>query len=116
MKILFDQNVPLNLHKYLPNHDVQTAEMVGWDRWTNGDLLLAAEQAAYTIFVTCDQSLRYQQNLAGRSIAIVEISLAHWPSIMARVAEIVKTVEACTEGDYRRVECPYVRSNQRLKG
>gem|GEM_PF-6503045 len=41
----------------------------GWDRLRNGDLLNAAESAAFDMFVTADKNLRYQQQLIGRGIA-----------------------------------------------
>jgi hypothetical protein len=38
---------------------------------TNGALLRAAEDAAVDVLLTTDHSIRYQQNLTGRKIAIV---------------------------------------------
>ncbi|HME10781.1 MAG TPA: hypothetical protein VKG25_27240 [Bryobacteraceae bacterium] len=45
----------------------------GWDRFTNGALLDIAEQTGFEVLVTADKNIRYQQNLAGRKIAIVVI-------------------------------------------
>src|SRR5437667_3633094 len=42
----------------------------GWSGKQNGELLRLAE-AAFDVLVTVDTNLRYQQNLAGRRIAIV---------------------------------------------
>lgn len=36
-----------------------------------GELLTAAETAKFDVFLTVDQGIEYQQNLAGRSIAII---------------------------------------------
>ena len=41
----------------------------------NGELLDAAEAAGFELFLTTDRNTRYQQNLTGRRIAIVEIPL-----------------------------------------
>src|SRR5512142_538618 len=39
----------------------------------NGELLSFVEQAGFQVFVTLDKGIRYQQNLAGRNIAILII-------------------------------------------
>ena len=77
MRILFDKNVPYPLLRYLGKHDVSTAEELGWSRLVNGDLLRAAKDAGFAVFVTPDQSLEYQQNLKGRKLALVVLSTNH---------------------------------------
>ena len=72
MRILFDHCTPAPLRKYLSDHTVEFAGKRGWDRLTNGSLLAAAE-AEFDLFITCDQNLRYQQNLQSRRIAILEL-------------------------------------------
>lgn len=69
MRILFDQGTPVGLRRYLPGHIVITAYEQNWSTLTNGDLLAAAENAAFEVFVTTDANLRYQQNLMGRKLA-----------------------------------------------
>ena len=66
MKILFDHGTPRPLRRELPGHSVDTAADKGWDRLANGDLIDSAEQDGYEILITTDQSMRHQQNLAGR--------------------------------------------------
>lgn len=67
MKILFDQGTPVPLRRHLAEHTVKTAYEEGWSNLSNGDLLNAAGEAGYQLFVTTDQNLRYQQNLRGRT-------------------------------------------------
>ena len=43
----------------------------GWELLENGELLRKAEEAGYEIIVTTHQSMRFQQNLSGRNLAIV---------------------------------------------
>jgi hypothetical protein len=45
----------------------------GWGGIRNGDLLQRAE-GEFDLFITSDQNIRYQQNLTGRAIAILELS------------------------------------------
>ena len=108
MRVLFDQNVPIDLAPHLTGHEVTTARRMGWSELENGDLLKAAESGGFSVFVTCDRNLRYQQNLAGRSIAIVEITKNNWPSIKPHTATVLAAVDASVPGAYRTVECSYV--------
>ncbi len=64
MRILFDQGTPVLLRQTLTAHKVSTAFEMGWAKLENGDLLRAAE-GQFDVFITTDQNLRYQQNLAG---------------------------------------------------
>jgi len=41
------------------------------DQLDNGELLTEAEAAGFEVLITTDKNLPYQQNLAGRNIAVV---------------------------------------------
>ena len=43
----------------------------GWSTQLNGDLIAAAETAPFEILVTTDNYLKYQQNLATRTLSII---------------------------------------------
>jgi hypothetical protein len=43
---------------------------MGWTGIKNGELLRRAEEQ-FDVFVTADQKLRHQQNLSGRTLAII---------------------------------------------
>jgi hypothetical protein len=74
MQILFDQATPVPLRRHLHGHTVRTAAQQGWATLKNGDLLVAAEAAGFDLLLTTDKNIRYQQNLAGRKIAIVVLA------------------------------------------
>jgi hypothetical protein len=61
------------MHKLLSGHDCSTVQARGWGGIKNGDLLQRAE-TEFDLFITADQNIRYQQNLIGRRIAILELS------------------------------------------
>ena len=103
MRILFDKNVPYPLRRYLANHDVRTAEELGWARLVNGDLLRAAEDAGFGVMVTADQSLEYQQNLKGRKLALVVLSTNHIGVLEKNPEKLVAAVDAAREGGYEFV-------------
>ncbi len=75
----------------------------GWDRLKNGELLKAAEAAGFEVLVTGDRSIRYQQNLAGRKIAIVVLPSGRWPLVERQVEEIVAAVDVATTGSYKEI-------------
>lgn len=71
MRILFDQGTPAPLRHALIGHTIETAFELGWATLQNGELIAAAEEAGFGVFVTTDKNLKYQQNLEARSIYIV---------------------------------------------
>jgi predicted nuclease of predicted toxin-antitoxin system len=101
MRIVFDQGTPVPLRRWLTAHQVETAWQRGWAELSNGDLLSAAESAAFDLLVTTDQNLRYQQNLSGRRIAILVLAVANWPTLEPHAADIAAAVSAMEPGAFR---------------
>ena len=85
MLILFDQGTPTPLRAALVGHTVDTAFERGWSTLGNGELLAAAEAAAFDVFVTTDQQLRHQQSMTGRRLGPGETGSR--PHNMRRVPE-----------------------------
>ncbi len=71
MRILIDERIDERFRNSFPGHDCQTARYAGLAGLENGELLDAAETAKFDVFLTVDQGIEYQQNLAGRKIAIL---------------------------------------------
>lgn len=106
MKILFDQGTPVPLRHALGAHDISTAFERGWQQLQNGELLTAAENAEFDAIITTDQNLRYQQNLAGRRVAIVVLSTTDWRRIRAHTDMVLRTIEALAPGAYIELSIP----------
>lgn len=104
MRILFDHNVPVPLRHALSGHTVSTAAELGWDRLSNGRLLVAADEAAFEVMVTSDKGFLYEQNLAGRRIALVVLSRGNWPDVRLQVAKILIALQSCKSGECTFVE------------
>jgi predicted nuclease of predicted toxin-antitoxin system len=104
MKILFDQGTPVPLRRLLPEHTITTVAECGWATWQNGQLLAAAEEAQYEVFVTTDQNLRYQQPVTGRRLAIVVLTSTSWPKIQGHIATIRTVLAQTTVGSYQEIE------------
>ena len=103
MNILFDGCVPRPLRKYLIGHNVKTAQENNWSELRNGDLLQAAENQ-FDVFVTSDKNIRYQQNLAGRRIAITVLPTNHWPVLRLMTDRIAATINQLKPGDFVEIE------------
>jgi hypothetical protein len=106
MRILFDHSTPAPLRHALTTHVVVEAVERGWEMLENGALLDAAEAEGFKIFVTADKNIRYQQNLAGRGIAVVILGNAQWPVLRRHVDRVVAALEEAMPGSYTEVEVP----------
>ena len=103
MRILFDQGTPAPLRRQLDDHVVDTAAERGWSDLDNGDLIDSAEQAGYEVLIATDQNLRYQQNFAGRRLAVVVLLSTAWPKVRLRVEEIRTALDQIGPGELREV-------------
>ncbi|MEB3169943.1 MAG: DUF5615 family PIN-like protein [Synechococcaceae cyanobacterium] len=106
MRILFDQGTPVPLRRSLNGHVIATAYELGWSTVTNGDLIRLAEQEGFELLITTDTNLRYQQNLRGRSMAILVLTTTSWPRIRAVVAEIQGAIDSIVSGAYKELPIP----------
>jgi predicted nuclease of predicted toxin-antitoxin system len=105
MRILLDVCTPVQVRHALPGHDVETAFKMGWGELENGALLIAAESAGFDLFIICDKNMRYQQNLAGRKVAILELWTNH-PTLERNFERILAAAESMSSGEYRALEAP----------
>lgn len=108
MLVLFDNGTPRTLARFLiDRHMVTEVRARGWEELGNGDLLREAEAAGFDVLVTTDKNLSYQQNLTGRTIAIVVLGQGRWSLIRQCVAEVVAAVNAAAPGSFAEVDIPY---------
>ena len=103
MKILFDHGTPAPLRHHLTERSVDRSTERGWELLENGELIRKAEEEGYEVIVTTDQSMRYQQNLTGRRLAIVVLLATAWPRVQHRTAEIRQAIEEVGPGELREV-------------
>ena len=73
MRLLLDESLPRDLKRELGAHEVVTVPEQGWAGKGNGELLSLADKQ-FDVFVTADQGIEYQQNLAGFGIAVVTLA------------------------------------------
>jgi hypothetical protein len=107
MLILFDHGTPSGIAGALSGHEVTEARERGWDRISNGELLKAAEEGGFDLLLTTDKNIRYQQNLAGRRIAIVVLGNSQWRVVRLHLDRVALAVNRATPGSYAVVDIPY---------
>ena len=105
MKILLDECVPWPTFRLLTAHECQPVQRCGWTGIKNGELLKLAE-GQFDLLITADQNLRYQQNLQGRKIAILQLSTNKLNRIRAASVLLIDAVQAIRPGEFRSLVIP----------
>lgn len=104
MRVLLDECVPSRLRRELSGHDVRTVPEMGWASKENGELLRLASPA-FDIFITADQRLSYQHDVANFSIAVV-VLVAHRNKIeylRPLMPEVQRVLLEIRPGEVRRI-------------
>ncbi len=95
MNVLLDECIPRKLKHEFKGHSVSTVTEEGWSGRKNGDLLRLAEKK-FDVFITVDQSLSYQQNIAKFKITTVLLAaknndLDTLRSFISKVCQILES-------------------------
>lgn len=100
---MLDENVPHPLMRFLSEHEVSTVQSCGWRGILNGELLRIAEKS-FDVFLLADKNMRYQQNMDGRRIAIIELPTNRWPILLPLATRIAQAVQKAQSGEYIIIE------------
>lgn len=76
MRILLDEQLPRQLAQYLVGHEARTVQQESWTGLKSGVLLTKAEVAGFSVFLTGDQNLEFQQNIARRHLGVIVLCAA----------------------------------------
>jgi hypothetical protein len=71
MQLLLDECVPRPLKRDLPGHDVKHVTELGWSGKRNGELLKLLLAEGFAGFVTVDQNIEFQQDVAASGVAVL---------------------------------------------
>jgi uncharacterized protein DUF5615 len=99
VKILLDECTPHVLKKLLTGFEIKTVQDQGWSGTTNGALLRLAEEQ-FDVFITSDQNLRYQQNLAGRQLAIIQLPTNQVPLVVKLAPKVQTALVRIKAGEF----------------
>ena len=105
MRVLLDEPVPMALRHYLPGHEVKTARYMNWNGKSNGELLQLARDE-FDVFITADQSIPSQQNIAKRDVAVVVLAATSndLDDLTPLVPEILNRLPLAKRGEVIRIE------------
>jgi predicted nuclease of predicted toxin-antitoxin system len=112
MRILVDECVNPRVKQAFEGHDVKTVIEMDWRGIGNGKLLALAEEKQFQVFVTVDQNLEYQQNIAARKLGFVVVrvpdnNIKFYEPIFARMCE---SAEAVKPGQLIHIHSPELES------
>ena len=94
MRILLDHNIPAPPRYALRGHQVGIAYEKGWAELQNGDLIAEAESAGFDLLITGRQGIRYQQNWADQSLALLVPSTNGWTQLRRLKERILEVVDS----------------------
>ena len=91
MRILLDEDLPRRLGKFLTGHDAETVPRSGWAGVRNGRLLALAA-TRFEVFLTMDQNLEFQQNVATPPSAKLSVSNLMVLFVVSSVLSALNTI------------------------
>lgn len=77
---------------------------MAWQELENGELLAAAEGAGFDVMVTGDKNLSYQQNLAGRKLALVVLATTRWKTLRDHTSPVAAAVDRAIAGSFEQMQ------------
>lgn len=98
MTVLLDESVPRVFKIRLHEVSIATVQEMGWTGMKNGDLLAAASQQ-FTVLITADRNLRYQQNLTGHRLSIIVLPTNQVSLVVTLLPVIQNTLRTIQPGD-----------------
>lgn len=100
MRVLLDECAPRRLKREFVDYPIRTVVEMGWSGQKNGELLKLMQQEGFTILLTTDQNLRYQQNLdqAGVAIIVLVAETNKLTDLLPLVSEAIFALNSITPG------------------
>ncbi len=93
MRILLDECVPKPLKREFAHLDIKTVGEMGWSGTKNGALLKLMSESGFTILLTSDRNIKYEQNLQQAGIAVI-VMVARTNRLVDLLSLIPKVREA----------------------
>ncbi len=104
MRVLLDENLPLEFAAEIVGFSVATVRGLGWSGTKNGELMRRAAPVC-DVFVTMDRNLPFQQNIPAHSFGVV-IVYAHsnrLTDLRPIVPELLVAISTVAPGTWVRV-------------
>jgi hypothetical protein len=103
VRILLDENVPVQLVPLLPGHQVDAVVFIGWSGTKNGDLLRRAA-GEYDVLITMDRALANEQRIPS-SLAVMTLRASNnrVESVLPLAQAILLELDTILAGEHRVV-------------
>jgi hypothetical protein len=75
VKLLLDEDLPVDFRHLVTGHDVFTVEYMGWKGTRNGRLLALAAAGGFDALITGDGSIEFQQNLSTLPVGVIVLDV-----------------------------------------
>ena len=106
MRILLDENFPIDFAKLLVGHGITTTHVhsLGWSGIKNGELLRRANSVC-EVFVTLDRNLVFQQSIRGLLFGIVILSARsnRVADLIPHITSILEAASRVAPGQFEKV-------------
>jgi len=98
VRVLLDEQLPLDLAAALQGHTVDTVAGCGWTGITNGELLRRME-GQYDVLVTMDRGIEFQQNLTSTAVCVLLVRapsnrMAHLQPLVPAILDALPVLKA----------------------
>ena len=105
MRVLVDESLPRQLIGRLAPYQCNTVQQQGWSGLENGALLRRAVADGFSVFLTADQGIQFQQNLGGLQIGIVVLAAPsnRMEHLQPLVPAVMDALEKIQKGEVLRV-------------
>ncbi|KAM3102990.1 hypothetical protein ACKFKF_02450 [Phormidesmis sp. 146-12] len=93
--------MPRPLKHELSDYDIRTVVEMGWSGKKNGELLQLMNQEGFTVLLTTDQNLRYQQNLqqAGVAVVVMVALKNRLPELIPLIPDVRRVLNTISAGE-----------------
>lgn len=71
--------------------------------WNYECALLRLAEEHFDVFITSDQNLKYQQNLAGRQLAIIQLPTNQVPLVIKLAPKVQAALEKIQTGEFVKI-------------
>lgn len=105
MRVLLDECLPKRLAKEIVGHEVHTVAEMSWSGKKNGELLRLAATSDFQVFLTGDQNLRYQQNIASTDVAVIVLGAVsnRLHDLLPLMPGVLSVLETIQKGELKEI-------------
>ena len=113
MRILLDENMPLQFRHRLPGHDVATVRFKEWLGVGNGNLIPLAREE-FDVLITRDETMEREVNLTEADVGIivlVEVGTGNIANLLPMVPQILDILPSVKRGQIVQLRSSVARGS-----